>query len=208
MKMKHWVLLLVAVSLLLSISACQRSASKAPTAVPTGELPFPLPATDNAVSAIQTQTAIAQSGSIVVPQSTLPAESTPVPTATATVVVVIVPTATPGYPSTYTLQAGEWPYCIARRFNINAGQLLAANGLSNSSRPAVGYVLNLPQGASSWSNGSRSLISHPTSYTVKSGDTIYTIACAFGDVDPNAIIAANGLTSPYALTAGATLQIP
>jgi LysM repeat protein len=40
------------------------------------------------------------------------------------------------------------------------------------------------------------------------GDTIYTIACAFGDVDPNAIIVVNGLESPYTLTPGQVLQIP
>ena len=54
----------------------------------------------------------------------------------------------------------------------------------------------------------RSLLDHPTQYTVVSGDTIYTVACAFGDVDPNAIIFANNLSEPYDLTPGQTIHIP
>src|SRR4030067_475997 len=45
-------------------------------------------------------------------------------------------------------------------------------------------------------------------YGVKAGDSIYSIACTYGDVDPNAIILANSLTSPYTLTPGATIRVP
>jgi LysM repeat protein len=56
--------------------------------------------------------------------------------------------------------------------------------------------------------GTRALKSHPTTYTVLTGETIYQIACRFGDVDPNVILAANGLTAGTVLTAGQVLQIP
>jgi hypothetical protein len=43
---------------------------------------------------------------------------------------------------------------------------------------------------------------------VVAGDTIYTIACKYGDVDPNAIAQANSLQAPYDLSAGKVLHIP
>jgi LysM repeat protein len=52
------------------------------------------------------------------------------------------------------------------------------------------------------------LLNHPTNYTVAGGDTIYTVACKYGDVDPMAIAQANGLSSPYTLSAGKVIYIP
>jgi LysM repeat protein len=68
-------------------------------------------------------------------------------------------------------------------------------------------VLKIPQTGNPFPAG-RSLRAHPTNYTVSSGDTIYSIACLFGAVDPYAIATANGLSSPYTLTAGQSLYIP
>ena len=45
---------------------------------------------------------------------------------------------------------------------------------------------------------------HPDTYTVEAGDTVYSIACFYGDVSPEAIIAVNQLEEPYELTAGQT----
>ena len=55
--------------------------------------------------------------------------------------------------------------------------------------------------------GPRALLAHPTQYTVRNGDTIYSVACDFGDVDPLRIASANGLSGSD-LSAGATIQIP
>jgi LysM repeat protein len=131
--------------------------------------------------------------------------ATTVPTAIPT--AMVYPTATPGKPSSYTIQAGEFPFCIARRFNVNAGDLLAANGLSINSHVSVGTVLSIPQNGT-WSAGSRALKSHPASYTVAYGDSVGSIACGYGDVDPNMILYANGLSSGATLTQGQVLQIP
>lgn len=120
---------------------------------------------------------------------------------------VLVPTATPGLPGMYTLQEGEWCYCLARRFNILAGTLIGANPACASGSIPPGSVLTIPQGAAPW-DGVRALVAHPASYTVRANDTIYTIACYYGDVDPNAIIYANALQSPYTLTPGQVLNIP
>jgi LysM repeat protein len=67
--------------------------------------------------------------------------------------------------------------------------------------------LNIPA-TGTWTSGERALKAHPADYTVISGDTINSIACEFGDVDPLAIAAANGLSSPYTLNAGSVIKIP
>jgi len=111
-------------------------------------------------------------------------------------------------PASYTLQAGEFPYCIARRFNINPDQLLSANGITDSSVLQPGKVLTIPQSAGPFP-GDRSLLDHPDTYTVSSSDaTIYGVACAYGDVQPQDIASANGLSLSSALKAGQQLTIP
>lgn len=114
------------------------------------------------------------------------------------------PTAGPP-PQTYTVQKGEFPYCLARRFDVNINDLLSQNNVGGSVDP--GQTLKIPQGASPF-GGARSLLPHPTTYTVKGGDTIYTIACAFGDVDPVYLAQVNNIPSPYTLSPGQVLQVP
>ncbi len=59
------------------------------------------------------------------------------PTATATATVTPTIPVTPASPTTgprpasYTLQIGEYPYCIARRFNVDPKELLTLNALSS-----------------------------------------------------------------------------
>jgi LysM repeat protein len=119
----------------------------------------------------------------------------------------VLPDPTPGLPETYTVQKGEFPFCLARRFNINPSDLLSANGLGTNSQIQPGQVLRIPGSAGPWP-GSRALQPHPTNYTVRAGDTIFSIACQFGDVDPYMIALANELSEPYNLSAGQTLYIP
>jgi len=111
-------------------------------------------------------------------------------------------------PDTYTVKAGEFPFCIARRFNISPSALLNANGLNVNSQVFPGKVLTIPKGAGSFDAGSRALAAHPTKYTVKGGDTVYSIACLFGDVDPRNIEASNNLSGGYTLSVGQVIQIP
>jgi LysM repeat protein len=223
---KKMIWLVLAVSILgVVLSACQRPASGGPTNVTTAtaEVPFPVGTQPGLVKDIlsSTQTAAAmaptlavtkaptQAGSTV--QTPVAAISTSVATTvkTATPTDIFVPSATPGRPDTYTIQKDEFPFCIARRFNVNPSDLLSLNNLTSSSKISVGATLKIPT-SGSWpsSFGDRSLISHPTNYTVKSGDTINKVACAFGDVDPSSIAIANALKSPYTLTAGQTIKIP
>jgi LysM repeat protein len=133
------------------------------------------------------------------------ATDTPIP-GTTPLPVIVVATPTPGRPATYTLQPGEFPYCIARRFNVDPADLLSLNGLGAGQNYPSGTTLSIPQTGSY--PGTRALQTHPTQYTVAVNDTFYKIACAFGDVDPAAIAAANGLAISAPLTTGQILNIP
>ncbi len=226
--MKNNHILLIALILLLTIglSACEKSASSTmPGAEGEGEFPLPesevgTPSALEALEAITTQTAIVESGGeAAAPQGeeeASPAEE-------------IKPTETPQpqpqpepqaeepepepvevedypVPGTYTLKSGEFPYCIARRFDIAPAALLSANGLSSSSMTYPGTVLTIPKNAGHYNLGSRALRAHPTTYVVRSGDTASSVACLFGDVDPRAIKAVNDVGEN--LPVGRTIQIP
>jgi LysM repeat protein len=43
-------------------------------------------------------------------------------------------------PASYTLAAGEFPYCIARRFNVNQTELLNMNNLASAELYQPGMV--------------------------------------------------------------------
>lgn len=123
--------------------------------------------------------------------------------ATATPTQIVVS----GRPSTYTLQAGEFPWCIARRFNVDPQTLLSLSGLREGVVYPAGTLLRIPQSGSF--PGPRALRAHPTTYTISSADeTFYSIACLFGDIDPGAIAQANGLALGSPLTVGQTVKIP
>ncbi|MEP6896592.1 MAG: LysM peptidoglycan-binding domain-containing protein, partial [Chloroflexota bacterium] len=111
-------------------------------------------------------------------------------------------------PGTYTLQSGEFVYCIARRFNINPDDILALNGLVDSQTIYPGLTIKLPQNGNPFP-GDRMLRNHPVSYIVAgSGESVYSVACAFGDIDPARIAQANNISVGASLSAGQTLSIP
>lgn len=235
MKSKRFPLLLVTILLVIFISACERPASVAPESVGSPTVPeggFPLPGvTEDVMGQLEsfaTQTAFALAGGVTAPETptgevapaataTPEAAAAAAPTAIATTAPqaasssscssIVIPTATPGQPSSWTLQRGEHPYCIARRFDVNPVDLLNASGLNSGSSYAVGTKLTIPKSARGFP-GKRSLKSHPDTYTVGSRDSIYSIACEYGDADPYAIALANGLSAPYKLTNGQQLCIP
>ncbi len=116
------------------------------------------------------------------------------------------PTPTPGRPATYTIQAGEYLWCIARRFDVSIDALYSANNMNYNSQPYAGTVLTIPSSGSF--GGTRARNAHPATYTVRAGDTMGSIACWYGDVDPNTVYAANGLAAGSVITVGQVLQIP
>jgi LysM repeat protein len=228
MKTHRSIAFLVALLLIASLAACERpipgsttnptSTSEAALILPTGG------ATDvlEQIYLFATQTAMATQGLTAgvtqvvdsTPASLLgtalpstQANVQPPPPVVPTSQPLVAPSATPGIPSAYTLHTGEFPYCIARRFNIDPGALLRANGLTSYSVYYAGMSLTIPQNAPGFP-GSRALRPHPASYTVRPGDTLYSIACAFGDADPNAIAYVNSLDQKGNVSPGDILQIP
>lgn len=119
------------------------------------------------------------------------------------------PTLTPGMPQTsYTVQSGEDLSCIAQRFNVDPSETFILNELSNARALFAGLVVRIPQTGSPFP-AIRILQNHPTTYTVLSAaETLYSIACKYGDVDPAPIASANGLSIGAALTPGQQLSIP
>lgn len=142
------------------------------------------------------------------PTATLEGDQSPEAEPTATsepTEVVPVPTITT--PAEYTINEGEYAYCLARRFDLNPEDLLSINNLDPDELIEPGTTLQIPQ-EGSWPGDDRSLLSHPTDHTVSAGETVYSIACDYGDVTPEAIIAVNNLEEPYELSPGQTLFIP
>ena len=114
--------------------------------------------------------------------------------------------------TTYTLQEGDDLVCLGRRFNVAVSDLLAQNGLETPDAAGVGDVITLPGSPNAWKltegYGRRMLVRHPAEYTTQSGDTLFSIACAYGDVLPEQIAVTNQLVLGEPLSAGIRISIP
>ena len=176
-------------------------------------------ATGTAAAALQTTTPATALSTVIGATAQASATSTPIigitspattPTSTLAVSGTLINTALPAgpKPATYTLQNGEFVFCIARRFNVDPDETLALNGLFDSETIYPGLVLKIPQSGKAFP-GNRMLRTHPATYTVtSSNETIYGVACEFGDIDPSVIAQVNGLSVRAALTSGQQLSIP
>lgn len=232
MNKKFYVVLIVLLTGF-CLAACTRSLAKSEKAVSTnsveGNPAMPASGTEvmGQIYLLATQTAMVQQGSTsqqpeteqvteevltstpetevtVTEESSQPEDFSPPPPNPEQ---IVVPSPTPGKPETYVIQKGEFAYCIARRFDVNPHELLRVNGIPPETTLQPGTELRLPEGDRGYP-GNRALREHPTTYSVNPEDTIYSIACLFGDADPNAIAYANNLTHPYTLTAGQEIYIP
>jgi LysM repeat protein len=224
--------ILVLVSII--ASACNQPYSQPPSATNTPINPDSLfgspiggPTDMTDVQIFATGTSLALTGTLaagVLPETPLGATQ-PAITETSTPLVALNPTSTitatlavsgtlstalpPGpRPSTYALQKGEFPYCIARRFDVNPEELLTLNGLTRGDIYYPNFTLKIPQTGNPFPPP-RARQTHPTTYTVVASDqTVAGVACVFGDVYPSAIAQANGISESAAVTAGQVLSIP
>jgi len=217
----RYIIIIVLVTSTILLSGCKLSASTPPAVTETPD--SAMSTLEAELANIATQTHVAGGGVESVPTDQPAPESTtatsadtaPAATPETSEPAVAQPTPTPapvfnptpGLPQTYQIQKGEFPFCISRRFNVNQTEVLNLNGLSTSSLVPVGFALKIPQTGNTF-YGQRALLKHPANYTVVAGDTIYTVACKYGDIEPLAIAQANSLDSPYTLTAGQVLHIP
>jgi LysM repeat protein len=215
---RTFIILMLVGIFIFGLTSCKLPASKGPQSNSDG---FPVPGGSDQtpgginVSTFATQTAQAAPPTVVassVPSENPPASPYPeatsvpgVPESTSTSIVYV--TATPGNPpASYKLEAGEFPFCIARRFNVSLTELLSLNGLTTSSYFYAGQVLQIPQTGNPF-DGPRALHEHPDYFKIQPGDTLNTIACYYGDVSPDMISLQNGLHSTD-LPVGEVLIIP
>lgn len=116
---------------------------------------------------------------------------------------------------TYTVGAGDTLYDIAARYEVTVAAILAANDLGSRTIIQIGQELRIPEpgssgssssgGSSSSSSGSSSSDTGSSTYTVRTGDTLYGIA-ARHDTTVADLMSANSLTSTV-IRPGQTLTI-
>lgn len=83
---------------------------------------------------------------------------------------------------TYTVKSGDNLYSIARKYNVTVSDLMNYNNLT-SNLLSIGQVIRIPSNTSS-----------STAYTVKNGDTLYSIARKY-NTSVDSIKTKNNLTS-------------
>jgi LysM repeat protein len=133
--------------------------------------------------------------------------------------VVAAPVAQEG--GRYTIATGDTVSRIAARFGVPVESVLSANGLSWSSIIYPGQTIAIPA-VPAPAAPAIELVSATTpaapapapapapvtsTYTIRSGDTISSIAARFG-VSTQAVLTANGLTASSIIYPGRTLVIP
>lgn len=197
-----------------------RTPTEAPTATvaPTGEITGTVAITSTAAltSTESITTTLAMTPTLAPETSTatptLAPTATPAPTETPTP----APTATPTTPPTntpvpgrvtYKVKSGDTLSSIAAQFGIAWQDLAAANGLNSRSTLRVGQELIVPVPGSSAAPAPAPQQGAQTTYTVKSGDSLSSIATQFG-ITWQALAQANGLTGSSRLSVGQKLIIP
>lgn len=120
-------------------------------------------------------------------------------------------TSTPNSPTTgttYTVRAGDTLYAIARRYNTTVAKIAQANNIKNVNLIRTGQVLKIPG-----TTTTPAPISKPappkttTTYTVKSGDTLYAIAKRYNTTVAK-ISQANNIKNINLIRVGQVLKIP
>ena len=115
--------------------------------------------------------------------------------------VLVIPgtTTPPTSTTTYTVKSGDTLYKIAASYNTTVSKIASANNITNVNLIYVGQVLTIP--------GTTTPPASTTTYTVKSGDTLYKIASSY-NTTVSKIASANNITNVNLIYVGQTLTIP
>ncbi|HSP03415.1 MAG TPA: LysM peptidoglycan-binding domain-containing M23 family metallopeptidase [Acidimicrobiales bacterium] len=100
---------------------------------------------------------------------------------------------------THVVRSGETLGSIAERNGTTVKALVEANGIANPNLIVAGSTLKIPGGGSAPSTSSGS-------HTVRSGDTLASIAARYGTT-VSALASANGITNPNLIVVGRSLHI-
>ena len=106
-----------------------------------------------------------------------------------------IPTQTTTTTSTYTVKSGDSLYKIAQNYNTTVSELMSLNNLSSTAL-SIGQTLKIPSATTS----------STSTYTVKSGDSLYKIAQNY-NTTVNELMSLNNLGST-ALSIGQVLRVP
>ncbi len=106
----------------------------------------------------------------------------------------------PATGTTYTVKAGDTLYSIAIKYNTTVTALTSLNKLSNPNALQVGQVLKVKAETSSQPPATG------TTYTVKAGDTLYSIAKKY-NTTVSALTSLNKLSNPNVLKIGQVLKL-
>lgn len=148
------------------------------------------------------------------PTMTFTATPTFTPTATSTSTAAPTGTATPQV-TTYIVRSGDTLSLIAAQFGVTVDAIMAANGLTDH-MITVGQTLLIPvepasAGAGAEVSETASAAGTPEpermTYVVQAGDNLSDIAQRF-NISLEALMEANGIENPDAISEGQTLIIP
>lgn len=115
----------------------------------------------------------------------------------------------------YTVQRGDTLYGIGRKLGVSPEAIAEANDLGAGARIDAGMKLRLPGAPDAAGPGAKAqaagrvvtVSSGPSTYVVRSGDTVDEIADRLG-MTRKALADLNGLKPPYALSVGRKLKGP
>jgi LysM repeat protein len=134
---------------------------------------------------------------------------TPTPTTTTTPWIptpTATPTLAPGQQIIYIVRTGDTLYSIARRFGVSLEALMQANGINNPNYIQAGQRLIIPRCCVTTTPYPPTPQPCSTTYIVKYGDTLYSLARRYGTT-VEAIAQWNNIVNPSRIYAGQRLVI-
>ena len=131
-------------------------------------------------------------------------------TGTATTIAANIEERSSSLGGQYVVQSGDTLYSISRKSGISLNQLLSLNGLSTSSLILPGQALSLGNTTPVSKPTTTTLVSNSSgangTYTVKAGDTLYSISRRFG-MSLSQLVSANGISTSSIIQPGETLRV-
>ena len=131
-------------------------------------------------------------------------------TGTATTIAADIEERSSSLGGQYVVQSGDTLYSISRKSGISLNQLLSLNGLSTSSLILPGQALSLGNTTPVSKPTTTTLVSNTSgangTYTVKAGDTLYSISRRFG-MSLSQLVSANGISTSSIIQPGETLRV-
>lgn len=109
-----------------------------------------------------------------------------------------------GATAKYTVQSGDTLIGIATKLGVSADDIADLNDFNANSRLQRGQTITVP---ASQAKANHALTGKETSYTVRRGENLNSIASSFG-ISVNELASANGLKSSSGLQAGQKITIP